>query len=435
MPFASYSKDNPLQDWYVQNLPNARIQLNQFPILDSIFNSLQNYETKSHLVRRNIFLDGIFPEIKGNTKTYAIKSLGEIEKALTALDYPNWNSTDQDELTNRITSEDHHDSLSVFTELLIANRMIQRVGISNVQIYPNVGNGNKSDLQILINNTNVNCEITNLATALPEKKIEKIFLEVTKYLEAKISTRSYLLRLHINTYELSKDSEGIIDVDKSIKLLKDEIDRLQLERIEGYEGYLTIERLDWLVNHENIVGTAGLDVIDHEISENLNRLPLSNWISLIKNELSKNSPIKAIGGQLFEMDTKPLIEIHSDDHYPSKSGDVEKESFLNHIIRRIDDKVNHGQMVTDAHNVIIVQAFNWLFSTYESTTNDFQPIHDKIVEYLESIKSKPLSGVLIFSNDFDSGIFIPNSYASENSKLSTEHLDALKFHSELNHTF
>lgn len=435
MPFSSYSKENLLQDWYIQNLSLARKLLETFPILNRIFDGLKNYETKSCSVLKNLFIDGIFPEIKGGPKSYAIKSLQEIEEGLKLLNYSNWRQSDQKKLKQRITGNNFHDVLSAFSELQIAYRMIQRVGLSNVQIYPEVGEGNESDLQILIDGTSINCEITNLDTGLPEQKIEKIFAEVAKYLGEKINLPNYYLRLHINIFELYKDADGIIDVGKSIKLLKDEIDRLQLERIEGYEGYLTIEKLDWLVNHQDSVWNGALDVIDREIRANLNRLPLSDWIPLIQHELSKNSPIKAISGHLFEKGTEPLVEIHSDDHYPSKSGEDEKESFLNHILRRIDDKVTHGQLVADTPNVIIVQAYNWLYSTYEYTASDFQPIHDKTVNYLETIKSTSLSGVLIFSSDFDRAIFIPNPYASNDSKLTDEQLDALQFRHHPNHTF
>ena len=435
MPFTTYSRDDPLQDWYTQNLPNARETLNQFPILNSIFDGLKGYESKNHSIRQNVFIDGIFPEIRGGIKTQAITPLKEIENVLDKIDYCNWDTVAKGNLAARLTSENPHESLSVFTELLITNIMIQRIGISNIHFHPDVENENESDLQVIINDTSINCEITNLATGLPEQKIKQIFKAVTEYLGSKINRRNYGLRLHINTYELCTDHQGQIDVERSITLLKAEIDRLQLEHIEGFEGYLTLERIDWLVKHQDYTLNGSLDMIDRKILGNLGKPPLSDWIPLIRQELSKNSPIVAIDGGFFEKDCEPLIEIHSDDHYPSRSGEAEKQSFLNHIIRRINDKVEHGQLVSDTPNVIIIQAHNWLFSIYEYTEMDFQPIRDKIISYFEDIRSKSLSGVLIFSIDFDKGIFIPNPHSSNNNQLSEEQLANLQFRLHPNHTF
>ena len=435
MPFATYSEDDPLQDWYIQNLPDARTALSKFPILNGIFDGLKGYESKHHSVRQNVFIDGVFPEIKGWIKTQAITLLEEIENALSQLNYCKWNSKEQRKLVERITTENPHQSLSVFTELLIANRMIKRIGISNINFHPNVDNENESDLEVIINGTSINCEITNLATGLAEQKIKQIFSALTEYLGTKINRRKYGFRLHINTFELCRDHEEKIDVETSIRLLKAEIDRLQLEHLEGYEGYFTFDRIDWLLKHQGNTWDGSLDMIDREIIDNLNTPPLSKWIPLVQHELSKNSPIVAIDGGFFAKDSKPLIEIHSDDHYPSRSGEAEKQSFLNHIIRRIDEKIKHGQLISDVPNVIIIQAYNWLFSVYEYTESDFQPIRYKIISYLEDVKPASLSGVLIFSIDFDNGIFIPNQHASVTSQLSTKHLVNLQFRLRPNHTF
>ena len=101
---------------------------------------------------------------------------------------------------SRITSRDYIPSLSVCTELLVAKKLIDRLGRDRVEIYPKIETG-FSDVLVRLGKRTVYLEVGNLGESLPEKKIRRILEATAKHLGNRLKDRCYF-SLRIDTAEL-----------------------------------------------------------------------------------------------------------------------------------------------------------------------------------------------------------------------------------------
>jgi hypothetical protein len=121
-----------------------------------------------------------------------------------------------------------------------------------------------------------------------------------------------------------------------------------------------------------------------------------------------------------------LVEIHTKDLCPSKAAELERKSFLNHIIRNVEGHITENQLQPNAMNIIAVQGHHWTFG-FNYNLFDISPIILNVRNFFARKKEKYLSGIALFGNDFEYAIYINNIFAEKESKLTEDNVLELGF--------
>lgn len=414
-----YTEDS-LQNWFINiGLPKARELIKEFKILNKLFCSFENYENKNIHEINNVVLRLCLPRLKDNRfKPGSIFYLTKLEEALSIFNILSWNRSEFNRLKSRLCSDDYIHSISIFTELIIAKWLVDKLGKDKVNIYPKLTLGGFSDILIKLGSKDVYLEIGNLGESLPEKKIKEILNAAAKYLGEKIRTSCYL-RIEVDTAELVFDTQGRIDEKKSIKKIISEIDRLGIHRLAGFDESIILKDLSLIIQNKEIFEKLYelLPPIEKENLELIKKPYIKEWIEEYKDQIRESRLIKSIIGAKSKYH---LIEIHPKNVYPSEAAEAEINSLINRIIRHIKDQLR--QIELHKPNIIAIQVSNWTFLVRDISDNK---IYTRIREFLNQRKERYLSGVILFTEDFEDAIFIPNAYASKVSKLSYEELEQL----------
>jgi len=418
----TYSKEDLMQKWFIENLPIARQILRHFKHLNTLLDGFRNYETKCYRKVRNFVMLLCLPSVTGGLKKDSIHKLTVLEDAINLFGIMNWRTRKLNFFKSRLTSEDYIQSLSVATELEVAYNLAQRVGIENVELYPNLEDG-ISDVSVKINNKMIFLEIGNLGESLPEKKIQQILNASAKYLGQKITDQCYL-HLTVDTAELVFDEEGRIQLESSIKKLNSEIDMLALHKLAGFEGYFNINDIATVVFNKELYDRIQqwLDPYTKRLLALINSKKIQEWLNNFDPEcLKKVQLIKSIIAS--SKTSTLLVEIHPHQFFPSKASLAERESYLNHLIRHIETQLNEKQIQPNAPNIILIQGFHWTIFAL----GEFDPLYKRLQQFFEERKEDHLSGVAIFGTDFNKAFFVNNPYARDPSKLNETDVKILGF--------
>jgi len=421
----------------VEKLSRAREQLKNFDTLNSLFSSFAGYESKKYRCAKNIVF-----RMCSSTQNVE-KELKELDDALRIFNVLNLQDERANDFKGRLRSDDFYQSLTAYTELVIAKRFADRLGKDNVAIYPKLPTGGFSDVLVKLGTRDVYIEVGNLAESEPEKKIQKILNECAKYLASKSPDSNYLLVLEIDTAEFVVDSHGNIDEVESIKKLDSEFDRLCINKLAGFKGFILMDEItsmirfkdsiekieDPIVKDQVMKSLSNLPKYERELLELIETPPVDQWINSCRDQILKGSSIitSILGG-----DSKTrLIEIHSQMTYPSTAALKERDSFINHVIRHITAQLEDHQLQPDGPNIIIVQGSNWTFWIFSDLGGDLTEtrlLYERIMDFLDRRKEKYLSGISLFNKFSNPIIFIPNRYASSTSKLDKNEIEKLGMH-------
>ena len=419
-----YFTEDLLQSWFVENLSVARALLQKFKLLDQLLDGFKQYETKRYHDTRNIVLHMCLPEIKGTIKSADLRMLGDLEKGLEWFGVMSWHPKKLAHLKSRLSSDDYYQSLSAFTELIVAKRLVDRLGRENVELYPRLKSGGFSDVVVKVNGKEVYLEVGNLGKSLPENKIQRIIDASAKHLGEQIDTPCYL-QVEINTAELEFDNEGRIDVGASITKLNSEIDMLSLQKLAGFNGWFAIESIaDTLANQPLYARFEQmLTPRNHELLDLVKSEKIRDWLSCFGPSLLKKAKLvtSVIGGTTSNL----LAEIHTRGVFPSEAAISERKSFLNHIVRNVETQMGEQQLQPGSANIIIVQGYHWIFFNFETGILGLEPLYERIWTFLNEKREGHLSGIAFFSAEFEGALYISNNYASESSLLSREDIAKL----------
>lgn len=423
MKVGIYSTDKLLQEWYLKELVTARKVLKQFNQLNQLFDEFKGYESKQYYQTRNTIMLMCLPDFNGSLKLKSIKSLIQLEDSLRLFDVLNWSSAELNKLKSSLCDDDYDTSISPYTELMIAKHLAVRLGNDNVKLYPELQNGRFSDILVKINGKSVYIEIGNLGISEPEKKIQKILDNSAKYLGKQVSTPCFL-EVEIDTAEFVFD-ENILNVKKSISKLTSEIDKYCVQKLAGFKGIIflddIIEMIKNLSVYEEMEKIGLLLPKDKERLNLVNESKIKEWNSCCNLEtLGSSKLIKSIIGHPSKY---LLVEIHTENFYPSKAAMLEQGSFVNHILRNVRGQLEEEQIQPNEPNIIIIQAYNWIASGIEN----FEPIRNGIIKFLDENKQDYLSGIGVFSNDFENILYVSNKYALTQSKLNDSEIAQLSF--------
>lgn len=423
MKVGIYSTDKLLQEWYLKELVTARKVLKKFNQLNQLFDEFKGYESKQYYQTRNTILLMCLPDFNGSLKHNSIKSLTQLEDSLILFDVLNWSSAKLNKLRSSLCDDDYDTSISPYTELMIAKHLAGRLGNDNVKLYPQLQGGGFSDVLTTLNGKSVYIEIGNLGESKPGTKIQEILDTSAKYLGEQLGTSCYL-QVEIDTAEFVFD-ENILNVEKSISKLTSEIDKYCVQKLAGFKGIIflddIIEMIKNLSVYEEMEKIGLLLPQDKERLTLVNESKIKEWNSCCNLEtLGSSKLIKSIIGSPSQY---LLIEIHTENFYPSKAAMLEQGSFVNHILRNVRRQLDEEQIQPNEPNIIIVQAYNWIVSGIEN----FEPIRNGIIKFIEDNKQDYLSGIGVFSNDFENTLYISNEYALTQSKLNESEIAQLGF--------
>lgn len=414
-----------MQERFIENLSVARSVLAQFESLNKLLYGFKGYENKSYDKTRNAIMRLCLPIVRNGLDNNNIKKLVQLEKTMEMFDYLNWGAEALNHFKSRIASEDFIQSLSVVTELEVASALVSRFDRPNVSLYPKLATDGFSDVSVIVNGKSVYLEIGNLGASIPEMKIQKILDESAEHLGKKIAEKCYLM-LMVDTSELVFGEKGRIDVKASIKRLCDEIDILQLHKLAGFKGSLHFDETSDIITNRALYEKFRkyLSQRDEEVIELLDDPIIKNWATSIgPSVLAKVRLAKWIIAGQRSRDT--LVEIHTEQVFPSKAASAEIDSFLKHIVRNIKTQISEKQLQPKGFNIIVVKGFNWILFPFEA--GELRPLFDTLHKFFEEARQPYLSGVTVFVETIDKGIYISNPYAEKSSALEKADITKLGF--------
>lgn len=368
-----------LQEWYLKNLDSAKEVLNEFELLNALFDEFKGYEKKPYKKVENIVLRSCLPKISGNAD---YDKLNEIETSIKLFDLMNLSSGKFNGFKSRLCSDKYNDSVSVCSELMIAKHLVDIFNIENVELYPRLQGGGLSDIIVKLKDKPIYIEVTNLNDSDPEKRIQTIVQDAANYIGKNLEQQKITcsLQIEIDTAEFILDENGYIDIDNSTSKLISEFEHIQ--EFVDFKKSLDINK-DYLIK---------------------NGFKLIKFINVTQNSIF-------------------FVSIQTEASYPSKAARFEQNSFINRIIRKIKNELNEEQIQPEKPNIIIIQGYNWTVFVMD----EIKPLLIEINRFFEGHHEKYLSGIAIFGNDFNNTIYINNEYSVESSKLSPSEITRLGF--------
>jgi hypothetical protein len=420
-----YYTEDLMQRWFIRNVQIAKAVLANFRRLNGLLDGFNGYENKSYRKTRNAVMFLCLPRVGNGIDHKQIEKLSILERTIGLFDVTGWNAKKLGHFRSRLASEDYIQSLSVVTELQVAFNMVDRFGKSNVDLYPKLTIGGFSDISIRMDGKSVYIEIGNLGESVPESKIQQILNVAAKHLGEKIDKICYMC-LKVDTAELIFDNQGKIDVDASIKKLNSEIDYLELHKLAGFRGFFDLDDIAGIIVNEELYKKMKqwLPPYDQRLIDLLDNPTIREWLSCFNPAmLQKTKLVKGIISGKGK--STRLIEIHTEEFYPSKASTFELDSFLNHIVRNIKAQITEQQLQPNAPNIIMVKGFSWLLSL--SLSDEINPLYKRLQMFFEETREHYLSGIIVFDENLNKAIYISNGHATESSKLTREDIANLGF--------
>ena len=435
---------NILQEFYISQIKLARNRLRFFPILNQWFSNFSGYEDLHYKESRNfIFVQcrhkiegpidlSMFDKSSEDKKPHYVRflvndgdypnTLINLEEALTEFVCKrNMKQPDQHEIKNKIIHYDYGTSHAVASELLIANHIAQNVGYDNVEYGPTISSGGKGDILVKINEKKVYIEMTEARLTKPEEKIDNIFTKFAKILSGRCSVTDFHMFLQINTLHLPLDTNGHIDETKSVIELSDWADKLLLHELAGLNAKIDFQYIaDVMSARTSSNGRFG------EFCQQLNmdteeQSKLQMWANKIDITDVLGSPFNFIGLSKSDLG---MVEVQSLNIAIDSVNTVEENSFLNHIRRKIQEKIRLHQFEDNNLVILFLRINSWL-NRYEWDDNDFakvKPIIEKEIEI-----NNEISGVLLYYSDYTDGRYVENKNAK--NKFSKKELTKINIHS------
>lgn len=421
-----YVNDTQLQEWYVNNLPNARSAIASYPNLVKIFNNFQDYEKKAYRKEmRNLVLLRVLPPVGGKRSEAGDPFLSELDTLIKNFGIINQSSEELKALISRLTDDDYFVSLSAYTELIVAGKFSEKIGLNNTSLFPSLSNNKKSDILLQMNSKKIFVEVTNLTERESQRKIQSIIDRVAEYIGKKCVQGNNYLQATITTENLELDKKENIDEDASVDILCKEADRLSIPKLEGMKGWVDLHSIKQIYPIMNIMKKSGAIYNNHdrEIIDFLDSEIGKNWIISI-DSITKLSPYTSfIGSQSNWF----LFEIHVEGKSPSKVSEKIETAFLRQLKRKILNEIDEGQLEPNNPNLIIVQGLEWPLVDFEGHFYDFNKINGVVQTLFQENSFQDLSGVILFSSNFDNARFIENPNSNESSKLNEKDLASLGF--------
>jgi hypothetical protein len=375
-----------------------------FPEIWHVFRDNFEKSTPTELIKNPLIyycLPSNVLELK--VSVYALKLLKQLNEGLKIIKEKCPNST----VFRRLISTSAEEFHGVIEEILATYVLASIFGKENIIPYPKLSSGKEADLMVRFNDTYVYIEIGSLGARHSEKRIEKVFNEVAEWICAKLRqyNRNLYLRTEIDTTEIPL-KENHIDEDRALEAIKRELECLELEELL---------RLDWCGLMDFKVALQVIDIdpkilnqLDHKLAKADNP-QVRDWIKKKKDILESLKFVKGIG---YYDSWTMIVEVASDESYPSKLSERLLEAVAKQIIRHLKDQAM--QTEPGCANIIAINTRHWSLQPTEDLDVFFKETLFKHLEYeLKCVfmQNADISGVILFFDRIDHGVFIPNPYA------------------------
>ena len=379
-----YPRPDPdYQQCFEAQLLSAKGMMRPFELVWEIFNNFTKDDTVLYHKCHNFILRsciGSPPNFEPN-----LEAIELLEKALEFRKSQGRPWEHLNHFKNRITNCEYPESRSAFQEITIMYKIALAVGSDNIECDAAIPeNGRNSDVRVSLNGgKKIYLEISSVNRSKTESKLQEIFDDASQYLYDKIPNEGHQLSMmYVDTTKLAHDADGNIDTQQSMLSMHEIIDQICINQISNMPStILTPDHQHFaVINMRRIRGQSSVDIQ----SNNMYYSPPTN--------------------------VDPVAYSH------------EKAS-LHAIQRKIQYKVRNRQYES-GHPTILVIYWDPSTRDYESNTEDFFYIMNKIVDYLKPYPE--LSGVFLFySYDHTNGIFISNPEASAAIKLLKSEVNLL----------
>ena len=416
------SPDPQLQRGFDDGVQLARIKISKFQLTNALFDNFTRYDGLPYTSITNIILHSCIPG------GYGSENIELLERSIEYFDISQWSPSKYNAFQRRITDNDLSVSESVFLEITTAYGLGQKIGKDNITYEPRVSEGKKPDILACVKSKKIFLELTSVGESKAERKIQAVADDAAEYMYEKVKNKNPTrVCLFMDSTEL-KQSGRHIDEEKSKKHIRSWIDKLELDKLVGAKGSIPLNEL------KNYPGIGGL--LQQRLSEchlrcvqNLEEYDkqktIHSWASSKSVLDVVSSPFASI---FFENYCYSSIRVHvsslhtTDDDLSNwepttaiKTANLEEQSFLDQIKRKIHSKIKERQYSKDLPVVFLIKANAW-FSLYETDHDDFTKVKN-IVE--KSLECHPyISGVLLYKSSYTSGRFIHNPIAGKQIRLS-----------------
>jgi hypothetical protein len=307
----------------------------------------------------------------------------------------------------RLISTSAEEFRGVIEEILAMYVLARTFGKENVIPYPKLSSGKEADLMVRFNGTDVYIEIGSLGARLSEKRIEKVFNEVAEWICVKLGeiNKTLYLRVEIDTTEIpTKDNH--INEEEAYKAIKRELKYLGLKELLrlNWHGLLDLERAFQVIDIDPKI----LNQLDRELAKADNP-QIRDWIKKKKDMLKCLKFVKSIG---YYNSRAMVVEVWSGESYPSKLSERLLEAVAKQIIRHLKEQVK--QTEPDCANIIAIDTRHWSLQPMEGLDVFFK---ETLFKHLENelmsvlMENADISGVILFVDRIDHGVFIRNPRA------------------------
>ena len=405
--FIKYQRDRLL---------HAKERIVNFSILNSIFNSFEDYESiineGKDLPKNTVFnlissdnYDNAYTQKNLLQSAGTVNSIKKLEDAINQFFVSNPDvSKEFESFCNRLKDHDNFTSAQPYHEIMTAYEIGKKIGFDNVQLFSVSGN-KKPDLILYPNGKRIFLELTALEIRTPEKKITEIASAIANYVLKKTAKKDYFISIAFDTLIVGqfKDDHGYILEKEVIAYLQEAIDRLHLNDLIGINGSLNFHDRQIHLNgkkmplfptpveaiihiekeyeeNKSLMQSMHLEIIDSSKNENdLKDYELmQSWAHKIPLNDFLNSPFDTVGYStgggnecvyINSLDFDSTDENLKDSYLVSTS-QIAKKSFISHVRRRIKDKVDSSQFEAGSPFVIGIKASQWQYE-YEWDYDEF----------------------------------------------------------------
>jgi hypothetical protein len=405
----------------------AQSHIQKFPQLQSLVDSFSTIQINDKI--KNIFLNFCIDKRE---------ELVEFEEFLSSFGVLSWPKKNLERFRSRVLADNWEESMSALAEGVITRYYSTRLGIEKVEPSPLVETGKLSDLRLKLGEREIFLEITSVGTGLFEQKIEAAFDETCKTLIPMLEGNRFI-DIVVDTTKLPANPQGHVDVEGTVALLNKYVVRLGLVTLFNSSiSPLTIdlekiahlpEKTIYELSTESMIPNSDLNWLRFlypRLWQQLSHSEIAQWARTIKPSVAEGCPIVFFGASDLDL---AGVQIQDRKLHPSFSSELERESFLAHIGRVLEDKIAGGQLQPGSPNIIVIRAHNWLSHGYEDSRDlvalDFNAIRSAVKKTLDKVENRHIACVSLYESDYGKSRIITNEHADASSHLSETELSQL----------
>lgn len=402
-----YTKD-VIKEWLLEGgIYKAKSNVKKFNKINKLFNNFVGYENKKS---ENVIFLLCSRNFKEEINAINYLMLSRIENALQSLDIEQWSSAKKNYFISVITSDDISKSYSPFNELIFYSLLIDKFDVNKVELYPEIRDGLSSDIKISCKDENIYIEIGSLNKSLPSLKIEHILNECVEYFGKKYKLGH--VRFEVDSANFPLDLNDNIDVEQSINAICKELDRLNLYDLKPFNDLIILNDLITYLKNEELFKQS-VEQIFPFLYKVISLESVKNWLEKNKKELKEGFEI--ITTLTTHTMDHTYIEFHTEYQTPSKSAPLIHSSYINHIIRHIEEQLY--QIYEGKTNIIAIHTNHLNMFIIGDVFIINYALITEMKKYIQTKNIQSLAGILLYEYNTGESIYISNMNNSNVEKI------------------